>query len=131
MNKIFYILDKKQKISAIFLFFFGLIALIFELIGLGLIIPLIYSIIDQKFFITYPQFNFINILFGYPEKAELISYFLGLIIIIYLIKNLFLTFLQWYEIKFLNNTRENISFKLFDIFLKRILTFILKQILLL
>ena len=62
MNKIFYILDKKQKISAIFLFFFGLIALIFELIGLGLIIPLIYSIIDQKFFITYPQFNFINMI---------------------------------------------------------------------
>ena len=126
MNKIFYILDKEQKISAIFLFFFGLIALIFELIGLGLIIPLIYSIIDQKFFITYPQFNFINILFGHPEKSELITYFLILIIAMYLIKNLFLTFLQWYEIKFLNNTRENISYKLFDIFLKKDINFHIK-----
>jgi ABC-type multidrug transport system fused ATPase/permease subunit len=126
MNKIFYILDKEQKIAVIFLFFFGLIALSFELIGLGLIIPLIYSIIDQKFFITYPQFNFISILFGYPEKSELITYFLILIIGIYLIKNLFLTFLQWYEIKFLNNTRENISYKLFDIFLKKDINFHIK-----
>ena len=126
MLKIFSILNKKQKTAFFFLFLFGFFAMFLELAGITLIIPIIYTLIEDDFFNAYPQFEFINAFFLYPSKENLIIYFLFSILIIYVLKNTFLTFFQWYESKFLNTTRENISHKLFDNFLNKDMNFHIK-----
>lgn len=126
MLKIFSILNKKQKISLATLFFLGLIAMVLELLGISLIIPIIYTLINDNFFNTYPSFEFLNEFFKYPDRSLLIKYFLGLILFVYLFKNLYLTAFQWYEARFLNYAREEISYKLFNNFLKKNLSFHLK-----
>jgi ABC-type multidrug transport system fused ATPase/permease subunit len=126
MKKIYSILNKKQKIAFFFLFIFGLIAMVLELLGLTLIIPMIYTLLDENFFSNYPKFSFINNFLGYPKKEKLIKYLLVTIFSIYFLKNAFLTFFLWYEAKFLNFTRESISHLLFTKFLNRNLDFHLK-----
>ncbi len=127
MLKIFSILDKKQKTAFFFLFLFGFFAMFLELAGITLVIPIIYTLIEDDFFNAYPRFEFINAFFLYPSKENLTIYFLLLILIIYILKNTFLTFFQWYESKFLNTTRENISHKLFDNFLNKDINFHIKK----
>ena len=127
MLKIFSILDKKQKNCIFFLFLFGFFAMFLELAGITLVIPIIYTLIEDDFFNAYPRFEFINAFFLYPSKENLTIYFLLLILIIYILKNTFLTFFQWYESKFLNTTRENISHKLFDNFLNKDINFHIKK----
>lgn len=126
MLKIFSILSQKQKRSLIILLFLSIIAMILELLGITLIIPMIYTLIDDNFFTNYPKFTFINEILNFPEKETLIQYFLITILAVYVSKNIFLTFFQWYEAKFLNFTRESISHKLFGSFLRKNLDFHLK-----
>ena len=126
MKKIYSILSKKQKINFFYLFLFGLIAMVLELLGLTLVIPIIYTLLDDNFFSNYPKFYFINEFLGFPEKGKLVKYLFGIIFFTYFLKNAFLTFFLWYESKFLNYTRESISHSLFTKFLNRNLDFHLK-----
>ena len=126
MKKIYSILNEKQKIRFSYLFIFGLIAMVLELMGLTLVIPIIYTLLDDNFFSNYPKFSFINEFLGFPEKGKLIKYLFGIIFFTYFLKNAFLTFFLWYESKFLNYTRESISHSLFTKFLNRNLDFHLK-----
>ena len=116
MRKIIAILNIHQKKKFFNLFFLSLIAMFLELIGISLIIPIIYTLLGDNFFSTYPQLIFLNEFLGYPDKSTLILYLLSFIFFIYLIKNIFLTFFLWYESKFINSTRETISYSLFKIF---------------
>ena len=79
MIKIFSILNKQQKVAFFFLFIFGLIAMILELLGLSLVIPIIYTLLDDNFFSNYPKFSYFNELLGYPEKSMLTKYLFGII----------------------------------------------------
>ena len=126
MRKIIAILNIHQKKKFFNLFFLSLIAMFLELIGISLIIPIIYTLLGDNFFSTYPQLIFLNEFLGYPDKSSLILYLLSFIFFIYLIKNIFLTFFLWYESKFINSTRETISYSLFKNFLSRKLDFHIK-----
>ncbi|MDC1254185.1 ABC transporter ATP-binding protein/permease [Pelagibacteraceae bacterium] len=91
MNQVIQIirtLNKKIEIELIFLFFFILIAVVLEVLGLGLMIPLIDAVLnkDHKFIVFISNhFKFDNI--------EIIL--LSLFIIFYFVKTLFLTFLAY------------------------------------
>ena len=87
MIKIYSILSEKQKLAFFFLFIFGLIAMVLELLGLTLVIPIIYTLLDDNFFLNYPKFMFINEFLAFPEKKELVKYLFAIIFLIYLIKN--------------------------------------------
>ena len=79
INLIYNFLDKKEKKNFLIIFFNGLINLVFDLISIGLIIPIIYSVLNQKEF-------YIPILGNY--KMTLYSS-LSFFIIIIVLKNLF------------------------------------------
>jgi ABC-type multidrug transport system fused ATPase/permease subunit len=91
MNQVIQIirtLNKKIEIELIFLFFFILIAVVLEVLGLSLMIPLIDAVLnkDHKFIVFISNhFKFDNI--------EIIL--LSLFIIFYFVKTLFLTFLAY------------------------------------
>ncbi len=79
INLIYNFLDKKEKKNVLIIFFNGLINLVFDLISIGLIIPIIYSVLNQKKF-------YIPILGNYEMTLySSLSFF----IIIIVLKNLF------------------------------------------
>ena len=93
------------------------ISTIAEILGLSLILPFIYSITGQNIFDRYESLQGINQILGYPNNESIILISLFSILCIYLIKNLFLTYYLWQEGKFIFDTQENISSRLFGEYL--------------
>ena len=118
-KKIWNIFDKNQKTFFSKLCFFSVIAMILELVSIGFIVPIIYSLSQENFFEVYPIFNNINQLLGYPESRQLTIISLIVLFIIVFVKNIFFVYYYWLEGKFAFGTQENVSKKLFSTFIKK------------
>ena len=127
MKKIYHILDRKRKLSFYYLIVLMFIATIAEILGVGLIIPLLYSISDQNFFEKYTFLEEFNRILGYPNNNELVVISLFFLVFIYISKNIFLTFTLWEQGKFVAYNQENISKRLFASYLNKDFSFHLKH----
>lgn len=116
-NFLFQIFNKEEKFKAYFFIFLNSLLSLVELISLGLLLPLLTYFLDDK--------N-LNIL---PEQ---ISYFIGqykieelliLILVVYLIKNIFIIYSKWWIISFSTDLNIRLSTKLFKNYLRSNLFF--------
>ena len=73
--KIYFALDSQERLRLFFLILFGIITMTLELVGISLVIPLIYILLEGNFFEAYPAYNFLNFLFFNSDKSSLISFF--------------------------------------------------------
>ena len=100
------------------------ISLILESLGIGIMIPLLSSLFGNA-----EGFFFINN-FLYLEKFQSINktdFFILLTIIVFLIKNLFLTFNSWCQEKFVANLEINTTMRLFNCYLYKDYIFLLQS----
>ena len=112
------ILTSKQLNLVYFFIFLSLITMIIELIGLGLIIPFVKSLMSDGTDITI--INYLNMINLYPEnKNELIFIFIIFISIIYTIKTIYLTFFSYAQTKLLADLRVSLSDKIYNIYLNK------------
>lgn len=117
-KKIIKLLNKKEKIIfsliSIGLIFTSLI----ELIGLGLIIPIVYTITSDSFYLE--ALNYLqSINFNFSSKQSFIKFTLFLFFFVFLSKNILLGIFFWFEGKFIHSVTEKISVKVFRNFLSR------------
>jgi ABC-type multidrug transport system fused ATPase/permease subunit len=112
--KILQILRKKDKIKLLFLFFLMSLSVIFEMLGLGILLPAFALFSSENFEIKYPLLRTILNLLGNPSKLELIKFIIIFIIIFYFIKFFFFIFLYWKQSKFISQFSQNLSAKLFQ-----------------
>ena len=96
--------DKTQKK------FFSLIALVFigsivEIFSFGSIMPMIDLIVNQQesYLSNYDFFK--KFIFSFENKLELLLYITIIISVIFILKNLYLIFLTWFNAKIINNVR--------------------------
>ena len=117
-HKLKKILSKKQ-LNLVYLFiFFSLITMMLELIGLGLIIPFIKSLMSEGADLTI--ISYLNKFNLFPEtKNELVLIFIIFISIIYTIKTIYLTFFSYAQTKLLADLRVNLSDKIYNIYLNK------------
>lgn len=114
---------QKKYFYFIFLYFFNLII---ELLGIGLIIPFLHTIISEDFYlkiISYLTFLDIN----YISKNQFILLFIGFLLIIFVVKAISLTYISYVNLKFLNDIKLNISKKLFNTYLNQPFNFYLEN----
>ena len=103
-------LNSNQKKYSIFIFGLMFIVMILEILSVGIVLPLISVLlrgdVDTSFFshLFY---------FGQPTGKNLIYVGLVMTIIIFLIKNLALTFNLWQQTKFLRNFELELTNSLF------------------
>ena len=114
VEKINYLLEKKQKTELYKLFFLMLIALIFELVGIGIILPVLGIITTDNVGIKYPILKPILNLLGNPTKNILIFYTLSSLILIYLIKSAFLIYVSWKQAKYSSDLFSNFSNRIYN-----------------
>ena len=86
------------------LFFLMLISIIFEILGIGAAFPIIKSILSQNYF----SFD----VFGYKVIYST-SGWLAIFILIYLIKNLYLYFFNYYSSKFIHEIQTTLASRLY------------------
>ena len=85
--KVWFLLSNTHKRNFIFLLILVLILSFLELLGVGLIIPFLMILIDA----SYQDYSIINkmiILFNLTDEKKLIVFFLIIILIVFLIKNI-------------------------------------------
>ena len=119
-------LSENDKKKFILLIGFSIIVLFLELLSISTIFPFIYSLIDENFLDKYIYLK--RIYDPFELKNSYFSIFvLFFLLIIVVIKNLFLTFFYWIENKFMYETQEKISKKLFSNLIKKDYPFHIKN----
>lgn len=107
----FSLLKLKDKVLFLKICAITIFGSLLESFGIGLFIPLINSLSQSGM-----DHWFINFIFSLLNNFNLDSNIHTLVILIvsfFIIKNSYLTFQAWYQVKFVNDTRFNITQKLF------------------
>ena len=113
INKIWSILSQREKLHVIALFILMLIGAFLEMLGIGLVIPVVTVLMQDDIGIKYPQISsFIDIL-GNPSQRMLTIYSMIFLLCVYAIKNFFLAFLIWRQRYFTYCVRTDLGFRLF------------------
>ena len=100
MHKIWEILEKVEKKNLIILFFLIILSVLFELLSISLVLPFTSIVLSESSHYSYILDN-IKFLKGL-NKTHL-TYFVCLsILLVFLMKNLFLSFFYYFEGYFLN-----------------------------
>jgi ATP-binding cassette, subfamily B, bacterial PglK len=109
--KIWSIFETREKKKFIIFLLLILLATLVELLGIGLILPFTSMIVNDtsNFYSFFLKFNFIKNI----EKENLKYYFCLVLLIVFLLKNLYLGFFYYYEGVFLNLMIHNISIRIF------------------
>ena len=117
-KKFFYILEKKDVISSIVLLVLMIIGIFAEMLSISLVIPII-TIIQNPEFISDNKFLFNMKLFNkFHDINSFYIFILSSIVLIFIIKNLFLLFQQFFQIRFVYSIQKNLSKKLFANYIK-------------
>ena len=114
ISKILYILPKSWRKSIFYITILTLFNAIFELMGIGLVIPFLSIFLGEPNTIV----NDISFLKN-MEKEVLISFFIFIFLIIFIFKNLFLLFFQKIKINFSYELAKKVSTTLYLRYLKK------------
>ena len=125
--KIWSLLTSVERRSAVALLGLMFIGMALEMLGIGLVIPVISLLMQDDLVTHYPDAAPVLERLGNPSKQALIvGAMLGLIGI-YLVKNLFLAFLAWRQTRFAFGVQAQISQRLFTTYLRQPYTFHLQR----
>jgi len=117
IKKLLSILEKPFRRQAFILQFYLVVGVIFESIGLGMIIPLMNVITDtnsshQNIFIGY-----LKNMAGNISNSQLVFIVLGCFAFFYVVKTIFLSFLVWKQSEFTQGLSRNVSTRLYRSYL--------------
>ena len=105
-------LSKKQYVYFYILILFAILSTILEMIGIGLIIPIIKIFTQDNIF--FDKLSFLNHLdLDQYSKNELIIISLSSIIFIYFLKTIFLTYVSYAQGKYLTEIKKTTSERLY------------------
>ena len=115
--KIWDILGKNDKNKVIFLSILMIFAMFLETLSIGLILPVIGLIVDTESFLSL--FKYLNVEYVYNniDKNVLIFYSLLTLVIVFLVKNIFLSFFYWFQFSIAYGAQRNTSKRLFKSYL--------------
>ncbi len=123
---VFKVLDKKQKKNFSILIFLTLITLCLEAGGIGMFIPLMYSLIDNVDQIR--ENFFFKIIFDKEDDLDHIFNISAFTLCSFLIlKNFYLMAFHYFEGRFIHGARESISHRLFKRFIENEYNFFIQK----
>lgn len=112
MKKIYALLEPAFRKKAIILLMLMFIGIIVELLGLGMILPLLSILSTENLATAHPKILPVLDFLGNPTQKDLILIALGTLVGIYLFKGFFLVFLAWYQTSFAYSLSAHLSSKL-------------------
>jgi len=121
--KIISLLDKDLKRKFVFLSVFVFISMLLEILSIGMILPLISSFLEPDLLLNKAR-SALGIEFKTTIKLTIVA--LVLLLSVFILKNVFLIFKEWYQIKFTQGTHLFLSDKLYKSYLTRKYSFFIK-----
>ena len=124
LKKIFEILTKKNKITFYFLSFLSVIKAVIEILGIGLLIPVLTFLSnDEK---KESILTYVSALKRF-DSNEILFIFIIFFLIVYLIKTLYVIFFNWCVASYVHNLYAELGDRLLKNYLKNDLIFFLKN----
>ncbi len=127
LYKINSILSLEEKKKARNLLLLMLIGMLLEMLGVGMVIPLISLLSQESPLPNFPFWSHVGSEFGGIGQVGLVYGAMAALVLVYLIKNLFLGFLLWCQSKFAYGVQANLSKRLFSTYLHQSYAFHLQQ----
>lgn len=127
LKKLFRLLTSQQKKILFFLMIAMMIGMILETLSIGLIIPVFAILSNEE---ERAQNEYINTFFellGNPPLETSVIIVMISMVVIYLLKNIFLGFLTWAQVRFASAIQVNLSQNLFSVYLNQPYTFHLQK----
>ncbi len=127
IKKVSYLLSVSQKRQLILIGLLLLIGMVFEMAGLGVLIPALGIMLNSNIAIDYPKIIPYLEMLGNPGQIELVIWGMMFLVFVYLIKAIFLAFLSWKQNKFSADMAADLSRKLFTGYLRQSYAFHLER----
>jgi len=125
LKKILFILDNKQKKELLIFYFLSLLIIFFELLSIGIIVPVVNVILDPigtEKYLKYLPFEFSNI-----NSSTLTFYILALFNVLIILKNIFIFFALKFQAKFIGEYQQKLQMKLFKNYLYQPISSLVKN----
>lgn len=122
------ILDSKLRRSLLFLVGATFIGALFEVIGIGLVLPIMVLLLGQN--LSGNLAGFVNWLISMiPVSNDLNATVVGLLLLlsVFVVKNIYLTFLTAWQMRFAGTVQESLSNRLFSLYMRQPYTFHLRR----
>jgi len=118
IKRFFRVLPNNRKGSFLFLTIFMVAATLLELLGIGLVLPVVGFISDYEGLSESPYLIKIINLLGSPTKEEMIIYSLALFALVFLLKNIFIACLIYLKERFIFQVKRELTMVLYSKYLR-------------
>ena len=117
------LIPTSENKKLVLLIFFLFIGMIFEVLGIGALLPILSAILNPEILLDNElSSSFLNF-FNIESKDQVIKIALITLLVIYFFKSIFLLFLSYYQNRFISNISADLSNKLFSNYLYQNYTF--------
>lgn len=123
LKKLMRLLDKSEKKRYLMLFFMMLIAAVLETIGIGLIVPFISLVTNPEVILEQSTLTSIYNFFNFNSSTDFIVFTAALLLLVFVIKNLYLFVFNYLQIRFTYNQQVKYSRDLLKAYLGKPFTF--------
>ncbi|MBR4719551.1 MAG: ABC transporter ATP-binding protein [Lachnospiraceae bacterium] len=123
LKKISYIFSAKQKLQSVFLCIGLFIGALFELVGVSLITELVSIVTEPGKIHSNQMLQRIYDLFDMKDDRQFFLTMVIGLIIVYLVKNIFLLWINYVQYTFIYNNQLRLSGRLIDCYLKKPYTY--------
>lgn len=127
LKKIWYVLPSKYHSKVIILLLLLLFGMGLEMLGVGLVIPILVLLTDGDFVTKYPTINPMLDNLGNPTHEQLIVMSMFLMVVVYVVKSIFLGFSFLFQSKFIHFLEADIAQILYKGYLHQPYTFHLQR----
>lgn len=127
LKKIWSMLPVLKRKSAVKLWLMMVIGMAFEMLGVGLVVPVVALLMQQNIAANYPFLKSVITFLGNPSQQTLLIFAMSALVVVYFVKNIYLAFLAWQQSRFITQLQSELSQKLFAIYLTQPYTFHLQR----
>ncbi len=121
------LLTKQEKIHAIFLLGLMLLGTVLEALCVGLVVPTLTLILQGNLTSNFLGMSSLLEVMGASTYEQSVEIILMLLILTYLMKTLFLTFLSWFQMRFSFGVQQGLSKRIYESYLSQPYTFFLNR----
>lgn len=117
LKKLNYVLDRKQKKQLLFLLVIIFVGAFVELLGVSSILPIVNIALDSSVIDNTWYLNKIYVFMNFETANELLIFLAVALILIYIIKNLYITFMSSKQYQFIFENQRKLATELLDCYL--------------
>lgn len=119
LKKVKYILDDRQKFKLVIMTIVILIGAFVELLGVSTILPLVNVVLEPDKIESTWYLAWIKEHMHYTKDSEVIVFMAIVLIIVYVVKNLYVTMMYDMQYRFIFNNQKKLSVKMLDVYMRQ------------